>query len=546
MKKKTHDEFIENLFVVNPKVDVLEKYVNAKTKIKIKCKKCNQVWSATPSNLLNGYGCPNCYGTPKKTNEQFIKELKEKNPDVLPLEKYVDAKTKIKLKCNICGHVWYNTPNSILSGRRCPMCFGTPKKTNKKFLEEMREKKPYVEVLEEYNDAHTKLMFKCKKCNHKWKDSPLIILHKGLCPNCHQSLSTEKTLKNYNIYYYGNEVKTHENFVKEVAKTSPKIEVIEKYKSRTQKIKVRCRECGHEWNIKAMYLLMGRVCPKCYLGYQSSFFEQCLFISLRKIFGKDNTKNRDKKAIGKELDIFIPSKNLAIEYGSWFWHKDKLEKDIVKYEICKQKGINLLTIYDHYDDNPLDDLFEGNILTFKEDIGGDRNNIDLLLNELQATFDKLNINHKFSFDEVVKIKEEAELVSRRTTTSDFIEQLAKVNDKVTIIGEYTRLHNKIRTKCTKCGHEWDTYPYNLLKGHGCPKCTGIYKKTTKEYIKQLKSINNEIEVIGKYIGARDKIKVKCKVCNHVWEPAAGSLLAGHGCPKKKLHNNKKISISVCD
>ena len=26
MKKKTHDEFIENLFVVNPKVDVLEKY----------------------------------------------------------------------------------------------------------------------------------------------------------------------------------------------------------------------------------------------------------------------------------------------------------------------------------------------------------------------------------------------------------------------------------------------------------------------------------------------------------------------------------------
>lgn len=339
MKKKTHDEFIENLFVVNPKVDVLEKYVNAKTKIKIKCKKCNQVWSATPSNLLNGYGCPNCYGTPKKTNEQFIKELKEKNPDVLPLEKYVDAKTKIKLKCNICGHVWYNTPNSILSGRRCPMCFGTPKKTNKKFLEEMREKKPYVEVLEEYNDAHTKLMFKCKKCNHKWKDSPLIILHKGLCPNCHQSLSTEKTLKNYNIYYYGNEVKTHENFVKEVAKTSPKIEVIGKYKSRTQKIKVRCRECGHEW---------------------------------------------------------------------------------------------------------------------------------------------------------------------------------------------------------------DTYPYNLLKGHGCPKCTGIYKKTTKEYIKQLKSINNEIEVIGKYIGARDKIKVKCKVCNHVWEPAAGSLLAGHGCPKKKLHNNKKISISVCD
>lgn len=538
MKKKTHNEFIEELFILNPEIEVLEKYINSKTKIKIKCKKCNHIWMAAPSNLLNGNGCPNCYGTPKKTNEQFIKELKEKNPDVLPLENYIDAKTKIKLKCNICGHIWYNNPNSILSGKRCPECFGTPKKTNEKFIEEMEQKKPYVEVLEKYKDAHTKLIFKCKRCNYQWKDSPLVILHKGLCPNCHQSLSTKETLKNYNIYYYGNEVKTHENFVKEVAKTSPKVQVLGEYKSRTQRIKVRCKECGHEWNIKAMYLLMGRVCPECYLGYQSSFFEQCLFISLKKIFGKDSVKNRDKKAIGKELDIFIPCKKIAIEYGSWFWHSDKLEKDVIKYQICKQKGITLLTIYDHYDEDALDDLFEGNILTFKEDIGGDRNNIDLLLSELQATFNKINIKHKFSLDEVSKIKDEAELVSRRTTTSDFIEQISKVNNKVTIIGEYTRLHNKIRTKCNKCDYEWDAYPYNLLKGHGCPKCTGIFKKTTEEYKKELNKLNDEIDVIGEYTGAREKIGVKCKICNYVWKPAAGSLLAGHGCPKKRLHKKK--------
>ena len=539
MRKKTHDEFVRDLLKANSEIKVLGKYINSKEKIKVECNRCNHIWMATPSNLLTGYGCPNCYGTPKKTDEQFVKELKTKNPDVIPLGKYIDAKTKIKLKCRICGHIWENRPNSILRGTRCPKCFGTPKKSNIDFIKEMKIKKPYVEVLEDYKDAHTKIKFKCKKCGHKWNDSPLIILHKGLCPNCHQSLSLKETQKNYNIYYYENEIKTHENNVKEVEIKSPKIEVIGKYKSRTQNIKVRCKECGYEWTIKAMYLLMGRLCPECYLGYQSSFFEQCLFVSLGKIYGKENILNRDKKTIGKELDIYIPKEKMAIEYGSWFWHSDKLEKDIKKYTLCKQNNIKLLTIYDHYNEDSLDDLFDGNVLTFAEDIGGDRNNIDLLLTELQSVFDKLKINHIFTKDEVQTIKNEAEFVTRRTTTSDFVEQLSKVNNKVTIVGEFTRLHNKIMTKCNKCGYEWETYPYNLLKGHGCPKCTKIYKKTTNDYKEELVEKNSDIEVIGEYIGAREKIKVKCKVCGYEWETAAGSLLCGHGCPQCAINKRKK-------
>lgn len=538
MKRKTHEEFVSDLKGVTDEITVIGSYINSKEKIEVKCNKCGHEWLAAPSNLLNGNKCPKCYGTPKKTNDEFLKEIKDNNYNLVPLEEYIDAKTKIKFRCNICNHEWLARPNQILRGKGCPKCFGTPRKTNEFFINEMKNKKPYVEVLEEYKDAHTKIKFKCKKCNHKWKDSPLVILHKGLCPNCHQSLSTKETLKNYNIYYYGNEVKTHENFIKEVAKISPKIEVLGEYKSRTQNIRVKCKECGYEWNIKAMYLLMGRVCPECYLGYQSSFFEQCLFISLGKILGKNNIKNRDKKAIGKELDIYIPSKKMAIEYGSWFWHSEKLDKDVIKYQACKEKDIHLLTIYDHYNEDSLEDLFEGNVLTFKEDIGGDRKNIDLLMEELQKTFDKLNIKHKFSLKEVEIIKDEAELVTRRKTTSDFIEQLSKANNKVTIIGEYTRLHNKIHTKCNKCGHEWYTYPYNLLKGHGCPKCTGIYKKTTEDYKNELYKINDEIEVIGEYIGAKDKIKVKCKICGYIWEPAAGSLLVGHGCPKARYNHNK--------
>ena len=84
MRKKTQDEFVKDLSKITDEIIVMGDYINSKEKIKVKCKRCRNIWLAAPSNLLNGNKCPKCYGTPKKTNEQFVKELKEKNPDVIP------------------------------------------------------------------------------------------------------------------------------------------------------------------------------------------------------------------------------------------------------------------------------------------------------------------------------------------------------------------------------------------------------------------------------------------------------------------------------
>lgn len=51
-----------------------------------------------------------------------------------------------------------------------------------------------------------------------------------------------------------------------------------------------------------------------------------------------------------ELDIFIPHKNIAIEYCGLYWHSDARGKDnkyhISKLQQCNDKGIRLLTIFD--------------------------------------------------------------------------------------------------------------------------------------------------------------------------------------------------------
>lgn len=55
-------------------------------------------------------------------------------------------------------------------------------------------------------------------------------------------------------------------------------------------------------------------------------------------------------------------------------------------------------------------------------------------------------------------------------------------------------------------------------------------KTHDDFVKELSTINPEIEAIGQYTRAVDRIEVKCKKCGKVWNPVAYSLTSGKSCP----------------
>ena len=127
-------------------------------------------------------------------------------------------------------------------------------------------------------------------------------------------------------------------------------------------------------------------------------------------------------------------------------------------------------------------------------------------------------------------------MAKRKTHEEFIEQLNKIHgdETYTPLEKYINNKTKILVRHNKCGYEWNIIPSNILKGQGCPKCKGGVKKTHEEFVKEIEDkYGNEYEILGEYINAKTKIKVRhnCEKCNnHEWKITPDSLLRGNGCP----------------
>ncbi len=74
---------------------------------------------------------------------------------------------------------------------------------------------------------------------------------------------------------------------------------------------------------------------------QTSYAEQIVYYYIRKFF--PDTINR-YRALGIELDVYVPQLRVAIEYDGYSWHKDKIEADNQKNSICREHGIQLFRL----------------------------------------------------------------------------------------------------------------------------------------------------------------------------------------------------------
>lgn len=385
----------------------------------------------------------------RKTNEQFIQEVNEKNKYVEPLDEYKSIHSKIRFKCTICGHIWFAEPNNILQGSKCPLCFGKNKRTNEEFLSEIKQINPNITFLEKYDGLDKKIM-------------------------------------------------------------------------------CRCTRCGHEWAALPHNLLNGNGCPRCAKS-QTSFIEQLIFFYFRKLIGDKDVCNRDRQAIGKELDIYIPSYHLAIEYGSWYWHHRNIHYDNLKKDLCRQSGIRLIIIYDSYKGQIVDD--SDDLFIFDYNLADEKG-----LQTIKGLL--VDISSDYPFHVSLSDRQWKELITCAKENSygknneEFTLALKRINPNITPLEKYLGSQTKIKCRCNECGHEWSVTPNNLIKGSGCPKCAfANRRKSNTEFIESLSATHPEIELLEEYTDSRIKIKCRCKKCGYRWSALPNALLIGQGCPQ---------------
>jgi len=98
-----------------------------------------------------------------KKSIKYIKRylLKNKIKYEIISKTYLNSFTPLKWKCKL-GHIFHMTWTSFQQGTRCPICFGTPKKTIKDINDFLKSIK-YSWISNEYNNIYSKLKVKCPK-----------------------------------------------------------------------------------------------------------------------------------------------------------------------------------------------------------------------------------------------------------------------------------------------------------------------------------------------------------------------------------------------
>ena len=95
VRRLTHEEFVNRMREINNDIEILGEYINANTKIKVRCKIDGYEWEATPNNLLSGNGCPKC--NESKGEKRIGKYLDSRNIKYEQQYKFDDCRSKHKL-----------------------------------------------------------------------------------------------------------------------------------------------------------------------------------------------------------------------------------------------------------------------------------------------------------------------------------------------------------------------------------------------------------------------------------------------------------------
>lgn len=114
-------------------------------------------------------------------------------------------------------------------------------------------------------------------------------------------------------------------------------------------LKFKCKKCGLEFEETYFNISQRMYKCKCEIPHSRSNNEKKVEDFIREIISDDILTNY--KIENKNIDIVIPSREIAIEYNGIYWHSELILKDPVNYhnnklELCKRNNYRLIQIFE--------------------------------------------------------------------------------------------------------------------------------------------------------------------------------------------------------
>lgn len=282
-----------------------------------------------------------------------------------PNQVYYSGTKKYFFKCPTCHMEWIgkmNKMNRLSKGEYnvikkqkeityCPYCKGTRVSRYYNLVTEYPEILDYWDTSKNKIDpttlfpkTHIEFYLKCKNkdCDYqsvttkKVRDFVRDMNHYQ-CPKCSNG-------KNVSVNEWNNLKVKHPDLLKswDYGRNTKKPE--EFLPSSNDKVWWKCSK-NHRYLCRiGNKTFLNRGCPICYSQHKTSFLEQAIYFYIKKCFFDAINRAIDHYT-KKEIDILIPSKRIAIEVNSKYFHKTRANDLMAK---DREKLLSLSTYYQVY------------------------------------------------------------------------------------------------------------------------------------------------------------------------------------------------------
>jgi hypothetical protein len=332
-------------------------YTSVSKKIRVTCP-LHGVFQIAASGHIQGRGCKAC-GSIKRaishrlTQEEFLARVKDVHGDKYGLEEavYSGSSQRVAIVCPKHGK-FYALASNFMRGSTCTKCgkeaSGFTQRLNTKSfiaLAKSRHGDIYDYSKTVYKTAQIKVEVGCTIHGSFW-----------LLPYCHTMASVSQGCRHCSWDKLASErVLSLQEFLDRAnivhgEGTYGYSQV--NYVSSGTHVNIECPDHGLFSQTPENHIYVGSGCPRCQHRHSSPQQEIEAFL---KSVGADYMSNTRAIISPKEIDSYIPSHKLALEFNGMYWHslngtepphfKDKHK---TKFNICQSKGIQLLQI-DEYE-----------------------------------------------------------------------------------------------------------------------------------------------------------------------------------------------------